>query len=108
VRLLCDQNVAERYVTALASTPDFCVANVRDTLDPRASDPDIAAYAAAEGYVVFTSDDDFFRLAADCGRVYYQQAAQPPVGDVRTALRAIRDAYADTSEILEVVPGGWV
>lgn len=108
MRLLCDQNVAQRYVDGFADTPEFDVATVSVVLDPRVSDLDIAAYARQHGYVVFTSDDDFFALDCPCGFIYYQQAARPPVGDVLAAVRAIRDAYADHSTIAEVVPGGWV
>jgi len=108
MRVLCDQNVDQQYVDALVAATDFTVLTVRAALDPRATDRDIAAYAAAKDYVVFTSDDDFFRLESACGRCYYVQSDAPPVGDVLTALRAIRAAYDDHGKIVESVPGGWV
>lgn len=108
MRLLCDQNVDQRYVDAFVAENDFSAVTVRAVLDARASDPDIAAYATANEYVVFTSDDDFFRLDTACGRCYYLQTDAPPVGDVLAALRAIRDVYDDHSEIVESVPGDWV
>lgn len=108
MRLLCDQNVAQRYVDACAAVPDIQVTTVRDALDPRANDVGIATYARENGYVVFTSDDDFFRLADECGCIYYHQPDAPPVGDVVGAIRRINDAYTDKRAIVEVVPGDWV
>jgi hypothetical protein len=108
MRLLCDQNVARRYIDACVDAPDLHAVTVRGVLDPRASDADIAAHAATHDYVVFTSDDDFFELADRCGFVYYHQPTVPAVGDVLEALRAIGNAYDDHSEIVEVVPGDWI
>jgi predicted nuclease of predicted toxin-antitoxin system len=81
---------------------------VREVLDPRATDPDIAAYAAEHGYVVFTSDDDFFALDVNCGRIHYSQEETPDAGDVLTAVSVIADAYDEHTEIVEHVPDGWV
>jgi len=108
MRLLCDQNVARRYVDACIQAPDLQAITVRDALDPRATDPDIAAYARENEYVVLTADDDFFELSGQCGCIYFHQLEQPPVGDVLAAIRRIGAAYADHTEIVEVVPGGWV
>jgi predicted nuclease of predicted toxin-antitoxin system len=55
MRLLCDQNVDQRYVDAFVAANDFSVVTVRAVLDARASDPDIAAYATANEYVVSIS-----------------------------------------------------
>lgn len=108
MRVLCDHNVDERYVSALRAADDLTVTTVRDALDSRASDPDIAAYAAANDWVIFTSDDDFFEIAGGYGQLYYHQVEEPAVGDVLTAIRQIRDAYEDDTEIVEFVPDGWV
>lgn len=108
MRLLCDQNVAQRYIDACVAAPDLHAMTVREVLDPRAADADIVAYASTHDHVVFTSDDDFFQLADRCGCIYYHQPTVPIVGDVLEALRAIGDAYDDHSEIVEVVPGDWV
>lgn len=108
MRLLCDQNVARRYVDGFRAGRDFHVVTVREVLDARATDPDIAAYAAANEYVVFTSDDDFFGLDARCGRIHYSQEATPTVGDVLAAVRAVADAYENHADIVEHVPDGWV
>lgn len=108
MRLLCDQNVAQKYVDACIAAPDLQAVTVRDALDPRASDSDIARYARKNGYVVLTGDDDFFQLADQCGCIYFHQFDNPPVGDVLAALRRIDDAYLDSHDIVEVVPGDWV
>ena len=108
MRLLCDQNVAQKYVDTCISASDIQAVTVRDALDPRASDLDIAAYAKTNEYVVLTGDDDFFQLADQCGCIYFHQFDNPPVGDVLAALRRINDAYVYADEITEVVPGDWV
>ncbi|OYR83669.1 hypothetical protein DJ71_09920 [Halorubrum sp. E3] len=108
MRLLCDQNVARRYVDACIVDADDLGAPVRDALDPRATDPDIAAYARKNEYVVLTADDDFFELSERCGCLYFHQLDQPPVGDVLTAVRRIDKAYTDRTEIVEVIPDGWI
>ena len=54
MRLLCDQNVAQKYVDACIAASDFQAVTVRDVLDPRASDLDIAAYAKTNEYIVLT------------------------------------------------------
>ncbi|TKX41349.1 DUF5615 family PIN-like protein [Halorubrum sp. CGM4_25_10-8A] len=108
MRLLCDQNVARRYVEACIQASDLRAVTVRDALDPRATDSDIAAHARENGYVVLTADDDFFELSDRCGCLYFHQVDQPPVGDVLTAIRRIDDAYTDRTAIVEVVPDGWI
>ena len=108
MHLLCDHNVAQRYVDSFVAARDLQVVTVGDVLDPRAADPDIADHAAAHGYVVFTGDDDFFDLADRCGCIYYHQESNPPVGAMLAAIRAIEAAYTDPRQITEVVPGGWV
>ncbi|QWC20234.1 DUF5615 family PIN-like protein [Halorubrum sp. 2020YC2] len=108
MRLLCDQNVARRYIDACLEAPDLRAVTIADALDPRATDPDIAAYARENGYVVLTADDDFFELSKRCGCLCFHQLDQPRVGDVPTAIRRIDDAYDDRAEIVEVVPNGRV
>ena len=60
MRLLCDQNVAGKYVQAFENHDEFVVSTVAEELSPDTSDDDIVAYAARYDWVVFTSDDDFF------------------------------------------------
>jgi len=108
MRLLCDQNVDDRYLHAFCDADDLTAAPVREVLDERASDPDIAAYAAANGWVVFTSDRDFFGIPGPYGHIFYSQAMHPLVGDVLTAVQRIAVAYDDYAEIFEAVPGDWL
>lgn len=107
IRLLCDQNVARQYIEGFRAKDGFPVTTVEETLDVRALDADIASYAAANDYVVFTSDNDFFALDARCGRIHYSQEEAPGVGDVLAAVQAVAEVYENHSEIVEHVPDGW-
>jgi len=108
MRLLCDQNVAAKYVQAFENGTKFVVTTVGDELSPDASDGEIVAYAAAHDWVVFTSDDDFFKQADQCGVLVYNQLTDPSPGDVLDAVIAVDDAYESSREIIEVIPGNWV
>ena len=107
VRLLCDENVDQRYVETFRSADWITITTVRETLSHDATDEAIADFAASEVWVVFTGDDDFLRADPDCGVVFYHQMDRPSPGDVVDALQAIEDAYAEPNEIREFVPGGW-
>ena len=61
MRILCDQMVEERYVSVLSNETQHIVSRVRTELSPDADDNAIADYATRNGWVVLTSDDDFFR-----------------------------------------------
>ena len=67
MRLLCDQNVAAKYVQAFDQLNECVVTTVADALSPDATDKEIVAFAATHNWVVFTSDDDFFEHADQCG-----------------------------------------
>ena len=105
--VLCDQHVPEKYVRALSAVNGITVATVRDMLSADASDGDIAAFAAKNGWVVFTNDDDFYKQDARHGLLVYSQLNAPTPGAVVEAVTAIGDAYADDADIIEVVPGAW-
>ena len=90
MRLLCDQNVAGKYVQAFENHDEFVVSTVAEGLSPD------------------TSDDDFFEHADQCGGLVYNQLHDPPPGDVLDAVMAIDAAYESNQEIIEVVPGNWV
>jgi predicted nuclease of predicted toxin-antitoxin system len=108
MRILCDQNVSQQYIDALRAH-GFEVELARNLLDARANDPDIAAYAEANGWVVFTCDTDFFDLTSECSVLYYNQYNAPTAGDVVATFQAIDRAYSDPTEItLEVIPGEWI
>jgi predicted RNA-binding Zn ribbon-like protein len=107
VRLLCDENVDQRYVETFQSTDWITVKTARDALTADASDETIGNFAEEREWIVFTADDDFLKFDPDCGVVLYQQTDRPSPGTVVDALRAIDDAYADHRTIREFVPGGW-
>jgi predicted nuclease of predicted toxin-antitoxin system len=108
MRLLCDQNVAAKYVQAFDRADDIAVTTVADELSPDATDDRIAQFAEQEGWVVFTTDDDFFEHADNCPVLIYSQLTDPSPGTVLDAVRAIDDAYESPAEITEAVPGNWV
>lgn len=107
MRILCDHNVAGRYTDTFSRTDWITVTTAADALSPRAADAEIANYAARHGWVVFTEDDDFFALDADCGVVLYHQQGRPSPGTVVDVLGIIADAYADHAAIETRVPGEW-
>jgi predicted nuclease of predicted toxin-antitoxin system len=84
------------------------VAPVRDELSRDASDDRIAAHAAANDWVLFTTDDDFFGHERSFGLLVYSQVENPRPSSVVDAIAAIDEAYADDSAITEVVPDGWL
>lgn len=117
MKILCDQNVHTKYTEAFQRTEWITVEQVRDVLPIDTDDPEIIEYAAANGWVVFTSDVRF--LSADeeegniepdataCGVVFYRQAENPSPGDVIAALRLIAQGYDDYGDIETHVPGEW-
>jgi hypothetical protein len=108
MRILCDQNVPRKYLRALEEMPDITAASVADVLSHDAADADIVAFAETNGWVIFTSDEDFFPMSGNCGLLVYDQLEDPTPGDVVTAIQRIRDAYESEADILETVPGNWV
>lgn len=108
MRLRCDQNVAAKYVQAFDGLDEFVVTTVADELSPDASDEEVVAFAATHDWVVFTSDDDCFEHADQCGVLVYNQLIDPSPGDVREAVRAIEEVYESNQDIIETVPGSWV
>ena len=73
-----------------------------------ASDSDIASYAAANDWLVLTSDDDFFTERRTHGLLFYQQLDDPTPSNMAAAVQAIDEAYDDTSTVVEKVPGEWI
>jgi hypothetical protein len=108
MRVLCDQHVDHKYVHALQGADGITVTTVRHVMRADAPDGEIAAYAAANDWVVLTSDDDFFTERGDHGLLFYHQLDDPAPGDVVAAVRAIDDVYTDTTTIVEKVPDGWI
>jgi hypothetical protein len=108
MQLLCDQHVPTKYIRAFEAEPWLTVGTVRDHLTPDATDEKIAAFAADDGWVVFTNDADFYRHDEIAGLVVYRQIEDPAPGDIVTSLRAIDDAYETHDDIVETVPHGWL
>lgn len=108
MRLLCDHNVASKYVQTFERADNIAVTTVAKELSPAATDEEIVRLAESEDWIILTTDDDFFEQADGCGLIVYSQFADPPPGEVLKALSAIDKAYTMNSEILETVPGNWV
>ena len=108
MRILCDQHVDHRYVHALRRTSGITVTTVRHVMSADAPDGEIASYAAANDWLVLTSDDDFFAERRAHGLLFYQQLDNPTPSDVAAAVQAIDEAYDDNSTVVEKVPDGWV
>lgn len=119
VRILCDHNVNEKYTETFRRADWITVTTERAVLDVDEGDSTIMGYAAANDWVVFTSDETFDIPdgaergevdldAIDCGVVIYHQQENPSPGSVLEALRAIAAGYSDHSEVREYVPGDWV
>ncbi len=108
MRLLCDHHVATKYITAFEATEWITCERVADVLSPDAPDREIARYATANDYIVFTNDDDFQAETLDHDLITYDQIENPTPQTVCDALEAIAAAYDDATLIWEHVPNGWV
>lgn len=108
MRVLCDQNVPQKYVDALADAGGITVTTVRETLAADAPDWEIVTYATENGWVILTNDSDFFGDGREFGLLVYSQLADPRPGDIVDAIQAIDYAYESNSEVVETVPDGWV
>jgi hypothetical protein len=108
MRILCDQNVHDKYVSAFRHDDGITVTTVETALSHDADDTEIVEYAETRDWVVFTSDEDFFLMDGAYGLLVYDQIDDPSPGDVLTAVRRIAAAYESASDVLETVPDGWV
>ena len=57
MRVLCDQNVPQKYVDALADAGGITVATVRKTLAADVPDQEIAVYAVEYNWEILTPFD---------------------------------------------------
>lgn len=105
MRLLCDHNVAAKYVQAFEQVDDITVTTVADELSPEATDDEIVRFAKQNGQAVFTTDTDFFEHTDACSVLVYSQTTDPSPGDVLNAVDAIDDAYESHRDIVETIPG---
>ena len=108
MRILCDQHVDYRYVHALQRADGITVTTVRHVMHADAPEREIASYAAANDWLVLTSDDDFFTERRTYGLLFYQQLDDPTPSALAAAVQAIDEAYHDTSSVVEKVPDGWI
>lgn len=108
MRLLCDHHVAIKYSDTFEAANWITCRRVADVLSSDTSDAEIAQYAAANNYIVFTNDDDFQVETLQHDLITYDQMENPSPRDVVDALQAINETYDDTTRIWEHVPDGWV
>lgn len=107
IRILCDRSVLQRYVDALAQAEWIEMIQSEDVFPDDAPDQEISEYAAREGWVVFTEDDDFLGFAHNRGVILYHHIERPLPGEVISAIREVAQAYDDHRQITEYVPGEW-
>ena len=100
--------VEERYVSVLSNETQHIVSRVRTELSPDADDDAIAYYATRSGWVVLTSDDDFFRDEITHGLLYYDQIRKPTPRELCEVINEIDRVYDDHAVILESIPGEWI
>ena len=109
MRILFDQNVEPKYIEALErehwTTTDHCGNHFPDD----APDADIADFAEANDWVVFTRDDDFFRIASqrDCGLLFFHKQHNPQPATIAAKVEKISNAYSNHDNIREGLPGTW-
>lgn len=108
MQIVCDHHVPPKYLQAFGEESWLAAATVAEMLSADATDETIASFASANGWIVFTSDVDFYRVGPDHGLIVYSQLEDPSPGDVVEAIRRIDEAYVSNDEIREVVPGRWI
>lgn len=108
IRILCDRSALQRYVDTFDRIDWIEVMQSEDVFPDDAPDREISAYAAKEGWVVFTEDDDFLGFTHDRGVILYHHIESPPPGDVVDAIQVIAQAYDDHRQITEYVPSRWI
>jgi predicted nuclease of predicted toxin-antitoxin system len=95
VRILADEHVPNRFVTALRSE-GFDAVRVKNALYEGATDAEVLDYAEEQGYVVLSEDRDFrgveTRDEDHAGVIACNSRAK--TGNVVAAIRTI-DEYAD-------------
>ncbi len=111
MRVLFDRNVEPRYIDAIGAENWSVTERAADCLPETAPDRRVARYAEDHDMVVFTRDDDFFRLLRDryrCGLLFFHQKHATSPAQIVTAVDNIRRSYTDYTEIEEGLPGNWV
>ncbi|WP_135824943.1 DUF5615 family PIN-like protein [Halorussus ruber] len=109
MRILADEHIPNRYVTALQSE-GFEVVRSKDALYEGAPDSEVLDYAGERNFVVLSEDRDFggveTRDEDHAGVIACDIRAK--TGDVVTAIRTIDEYADDLSGSVVRVPGKWV
>lgn len=108
MRILSDEHVPNRFITALTSE-GFEVVRVKDALYESAPDSEVLNYAEERGFVVLSEDRDF-RGVETRGKDHAGIIAcniRAKTGDVVTAIRTIDEYADDLSGSVVRVPGRW-
>ena len=108
MRILADEHVPNRFVTALRSE-GFDVVRAKDALYESAPDAEVLDYAEENGFVVLSEDRDFrgveTRRASHAGILACNTRAK--TGNVVSAIRQVDDYADDLSGTVVHVPGNW-
>lgn len=110
MKILCDENVPNKYAREIANLNSVTVTTVETELGAGVNDYVVRDYAEQNDSVVLTNDKGFLQTkhADNHGLLYIFQNNNPAAGDVATAIDKIESAYQDPGDIDEVVPNGWV
>lgn len=109
MRILADEHVPNRFVTALRAE-GFEVVRVKNELYESAPDAEVLEYATDRGLVVLSEDRDF-RGVETRGKDHAGVIAcdiRAKTGDVVTAIRTVDEYADDLSGSVVNVPGQWV
>jgi predicted nuclease of predicted toxin-antitoxin system len=106
MRILFDRNVEPKFIQAIDQEPWTTTDPVDNHFPQTADDSDLADFAEANDWVLFTRDEPFFGRSKrrNCGFILLHQKRNPRPGAVVDTLRQIRDTYSDYSNIYEGVP----
>lgn len=110
MQLLVEHHVGSPYTNALESMSGITVQRCQDVFPPRTPDGEIAEFAENRDWVIFTRDDDFFKLAQsyDCGLIFMHQKHDLSPGQVADAIERIGQLHSDPSGIETSLPGQWI
>lgn len=103
MRILCDENVALKYIEALEQVDSIEVKRSIDVLGREASDARISYYAKTNGYVVLTRDEGFFSRELSHGLIYYSQAYDPPPSELVEVVQRIQEYYPSYENVRESI-----
>lgn len=112
MRVLCDEDVPNRFVGALGRVHNVEVATVEDKLGKGATDDEIREFAENNDCVVLTNDKEFLKTKDKDGHglLYFSQDPMPRAQDMQLAIERIAmnvpDSELDNSCFF--VPTDWL